>query len=806
MPPAPLSLVLASPRTETLLTEKTRELQARIDTLERRVRDQAAELASKSGRSLAFSGGSFSDHWTQCWGHAGQAFGAMCRSSKADGVEPLLNETTTSSSSTNSPSRRPRSPSGSRGMTRSPSGMHAKHRRGMNTGFFAGIPDWSSAADKQADKNLQAGVQLGANLLPPVTNTGGSPLEDHEYLLDDEWGVEPSNGVINPKASWKEMWDLGVLFFILYSALIVPFRICFHAEAVGNLLAFEIFISIFFIVDVCFNFNTAYAVEDKWVIAHSRIVERYLKSWFWIDAPSSLPVELMTLFAHGDTNSHLSLLRFLRMFRLLRLLRLLKVDIYIARIEEMLEINLVALRILGMVMRLLFIVHLLGCFWFYVAWCAVEAGENASWILAYEEGAAYDTSEVSTQYLYSVYWALTTLTTVGYGDITPGNDLERAYCLFAMLVGAMMFGYMMSTIGSMVAAMDREAAIKEDRMDAVKEWMASRNIPQKLFQRVRKYYEHYYTKKSAFDEAEILHALTPGLRNECTAVLLRDTMGVFPLFALMGLDFQRAVYPLLKPVVYAHQDIIYGRGDNAEDTYFLRKGTVDVLSGGAGTEVLYRINQGQYFGEEVLTNQKRSSQVMSNGMSEMWTLSKEELEGVIRRFPHLRAKLQEFVHIELERKRRLNALSYRALIGVAESVERKAALVMQKAWVSYANKKAKETSLFADWGSRPLQGAAAAAVAMAGNNNPLLNAALDEIQMQLKTMKATMSSQGKLLEEATGHSHTSSKKLLVDGGRRNSPGEGPSPPASSGRSGILGKVKGPTREAAPGGSSPAFTA
>ena len=49
----------------------------------------------------------------------------------------------------------------------------------------------------------------------------------------------------------------------------------------------------------------------------------------------------MTLFAHGDTNSHLSLLRFLRMFRLLRLLRLLKVDLYIARIEEMLEINLV---------------------------------------------------------------------------------------------------------------------------------------------------------------------------------------------------------------------------------------------------------------------------------------------------------------------------------------------------------------------------------------------------------------------------------------------------------------------------------
>ena len=56
----------------------------------------------------------------------------------------------------------------------------------------------------------------------------------------------------------------------------------------------------------------------------------------------------------------------------------------------------------------------------------------------------------------------------------------------------------------MVAAMDREAAIKEDHMDAVKEWMASRNIPQKLFVRVRKYFDHFYNKKSAFNEEDII--------------------------------------------------------------------------------------------------------------------------------------------------------------------------------------------------------------------------------------------------------------------------------------------------------------
>jgi len=236
-------------------------------------------------------------------------------------------------------------------------------------------------------------------------------------------------------------------------------------------------------------------------------------------------------------------------------------------------------------------------------------------------------------------------------------------------------------------------------------------------------------------------------------------MGVFPLFALMGVEFQRAVYPLLKPVTYAHQDVIYARGDVADDTYFLRKGTVDVLAGGAGTECLYRINQGQYFGEEVLTNMRRSSHVVSNGMSEMWTLDKEDLEGVVRKNPAMRPKLEEFIALELERKGRLNSLSYRALIGVAKTPERRAALIMQKAWVSHANRRARESSIFA------VSILASEPKGASGNApNPQLNQALSEIQLQLKTMKATMITQGQLLERVT----------LTDGGGQASTSPGSS--------------------------------
>ena len=84
--------------------------------------------------------------------------------------------------------------------------------------------------------------------------------------------------IIPEEGSWKQMWDVMVLMLILYSGLIVPFRICFDAPASGLAWGIELFISLTFWR--LWLFRTAYLVDD---------------SWSRLPAPSRI-----TTFAHGS--------------------------------------------------------------------------------------------------------------------------------------------------------------------------------------------------------------------------------------------------------------------------------------------------------------------------------------------------------------------------------------------------------------------------------------------------------------------------------------------------------------------------
>lgn len=61
-------------------------------------------------------------------------------------------------------------------------------------------------------------------------------------------------------------------------------------------------------------------------------------------------------------------------------------------------------------------------------------------------------------YIKSFYWAVTTLTTVGYGEISAYNSLERITCCIAMITGVFLYSYTIGSITNLLLNIDSRNA------------------------------------------------------------------------------------------------------------------------------------------------------------------------------------------------------------------------------------------------------------------------------------------------------------------------------------------------------------
>jgi len=386
----------------------------------------------------------------------------------------------------------------------------------------------------------------------------------------------------------------------------------------------------------------------------------------------------------GEDDFGMKLLRALRMVRLLRMLKLLNIQRYIDALEDAYGVNMQILKIFKMVAGLLYLMHLLGCFWYFVG---TNGEHEQTWLTNYDDGSAVG-APTAVGYLYSIYWALTTLTTVGYGDITPANNSERYYALASLLIGALVFGYMLSSIGELLGNIDKNAVNLDAKLAEVKDFTRWHKMTPELAARVRKYYEYYYARKSAMDEESILSHLAPSLRREVVHHLLERTAARIPMFSLeycsyASVELQLEVHPLLKPLVYEAGEVLVAKGSLGDDLFFLNKGTVYACSALDQT-VLFPISAtGAFFGEHVLCNTRAELTYRAATRCEFFCLAKLELYDLLEQRPHAREELADFVFEDLLRHAMLRFWALRMLVKDVRTLEPRtgAALQLQVAWM-----------------------------------------------------------------------------------------------------------------------------
>lgn len=99
--------------------------------------------------------------------------------------------------------------------------------------------------------------------------------------------------------------------------------------------------------------------------------------------------------------------------------------------------------------------HIVSCFWIILASLvsSKEAKYAGTWLNTFAEDKNYEGSDISYYYI-SFYWTITTITTVGYGDIDGTNNYERLFASFVMVVGVILFSIANGALASIISSLD----------------------------------------------------------------------------------------------------------------------------------------------------------------------------------------------------------------------------------------------------------------------------------------------------------------------------------------------------------------
>jgi voltage-gated potassium channel len=235
---------------------------------------------------------------------------------------------------------------------------------------------------------------------------------------------------------------------------------------------------------------------------------------------------------------------------------------------------------------------------------------------------------------------ITTLATVGYGDITPTSNPQMVYAIAVMILGAGVYGYTIANVSSILANIDPAKVRYREILEKLSAFMKYRNIPPHLQERILDYNAYLWEKRLGYDESAAIAGLPPSLRAEVSLFLNREIIERVPLFRGASEEFIRAVALQMRPVIFTPGDYIMRAGEPGAEMYFISRGTVEIVT--ADGNVVATLTAGDFFGEmALLLNQPRTAGARAMDYCDLYLLEKETFSHILARFPDFAAHIEK---------------------------------------------------------------------------------------------------------------------------------------------------------------------
>ncbi|KAL6614834.1 hypothetical protein ACP70R_037104 [Stipagrostis hirtigluma subsp. patula] len=433
----------------------------------------------------------------------------------------------------------------------------------------------------------------GASRMAACGPWGGGPALERELSRDGSHhsissGILPSLGarsnrrvklrrcIVSPYDRRYRCWETFLILLVIYSAWVSPFEFGFIRKPTGALAATDNVVNAFFAVDIILTFFVAYLDRMTYLLEDDpkRIAWRYTTSWFVLDVASTIPTEIARRILPPSLRSY-------GFFNMLRLWRLRRVSSLFARLEKDRHFNYFWVRCAKLICVTLFAVHCSACFYYLLA--DRYPDPTSTWIG--NSMPDFHQRSLWIRYVTSMYWSITTLTTVGYGDLHAENTREMMFNIFYMLFNLGLTAYLIGNMTNLVVHGTSRTRKYRDTIQAATSFALRNQLPHRLQDQMVSHLSlKFRTDSEGLQQQETLDSLPKAIRSSISQYLFFNLVQNIYLFEGVSNDLIFQLVSEMKAEYFPPREDVILQNEAPTDFYILVSGSVELIELQNGAE------------------------------------------------------------------------------------------------------------------------------------------------------------------------------------------------------------------------------
>ena len=377
--------------------------------------------------------------------------------------------------------------------------------------------------------------------------------------------------------------DLMTLIISIISLIYIPYFLAFSLneckyEFFSGTVIFFLFNDLIYLIDLISGFFRAfYNFEEILIVKKRYMTLNYLKGWFIFDLIEAIPYLLILNsekkfcgrnishnFAYGyNLNYSLLLLKIFKIFKTFKNSAIRAMNKYLSKSNFYYDWK----DVLAYIIIILFALHIACCYFIFL-------GNNVypGW---FAEGLQSESS--IDIYIASIFYIVTTLTTVGYGDINVTSKYLRFFQILLLIVGTLSYSWLLTYISNYIKKNNEKYIVYEEKMKILEEIRINYpNMSNCLYERISRYLR-YNKSKYKYNIKYVLDSLPSSIQNNLIIEIYKPIIKNFLFFKYFdNSDFFVKIVTSMKPILSMKDDILVHEGDIIEDIIFIKKGRLSL--------------------------------------------------------------------------------------------------------------------------------------------------------------------------------------------------------------------------------------